>query len=59
MKWVTIKKLAELSGYSQEAIRAKIKRGVWCEDRHWRKAPDGRIILNVERIEEWAEGKAA
>ena len=59
MKWVTIKKLAEMTGYSPDAIRAKIKRGIWCKDRHWTKAPDNRILFNIEAIQAWVEGKAA
>lgn len=58
MKWVTIKRLCELSGYSQDAIRAKIKRGIWKSGKHWCKAPDGRILFSVKAIELWVEGKA-
>ncbi len=54
---VTIKKFSELSGYSQDAIRAKIKRGIWLERRHWRKAPDGRLFINLREVEQWLEGK--
>ena len=57
MKWVTIKKLAELTGYSEDAIRAKIKRGIWRIEKHWRKAPDNRILFNIEAIQLWVEGK--
>ena len=28
MKWITINKLSELTGYSENAIRTKIKKGV-------------------------------
>lgn len=58
MHWVLIKKLVELTGYTDDAIRAKIKRGVWRYDIHWRKAPDGRILFNLLAIKEWIEGKA-
>lgn len=57
MNWVLIKKLIELTGYSDDAIRAKIKRGVWLGGIHWRKAPDGRILFNLLAIKEWIEGK--
>ena len=57
MKWVTIAKLVELSGYTEQAIRSKIKKGIWSSGHHWRKAPDGRIVFNVKEIESWAEGK--
>ena len=56
MNWVTVKKLAELTGYSTEAIRQKKKKGVWAENRHWRKAPDNRIVFNTKAIDEWLSG---
>lgn len=59
MNWVTIKKFSEMSGYSQDAIRAKIKNGVWRLNEHYRKAPDGRVMINVQAINRWVEGKAA
>jgi len=57
MKWITISKLCELTGYTENAIRAKIKNGVWLFERHWRKAPDGRILFNPHAIEAWVEGR--
>jgi hypothetical protein len=55
INYFTIKKFAELSGYSEEAIRAKIKDGVWMEGRVFRKAPDGRILISAEGFESWVE----
>ena len=57
MDWVLIKKLVELTGYTDDAIRAKIKRGVWREGEHYRKAPDGRILFNLMALEQWIQGK--
>lgn len=54
-KWVTIKKLVELTGYTEYAVRAKTKKGVWHMGQHWRKAKDGRILFNVKEIETWME----
>jgi len=59
MNWVLIRKVVEMLGYTDDAIRAKIKRGVWQEGTHWRKAPDGRIFINLRAIQAWVEGKAA
>lgn len=56
-RWVLIKSLAALSGYSENAIRAKMKKGVWIDGVHYRKAPDGRILFNLEAIQSWIEGK--
>lgn len=55
--WVLINKLIELTGYTDDAVRAKIKRGIWLCGVHWRKAPDGRILFNLEAVKAWIEGK--
>jgi len=54
MQLVTIKKFSELTGYSEEAIRQKLKKGIWRFREHAFKAPDGRILINPSKIEEWA-----
>jgi len=56
MKWATVNKLAELSGYTKKAIYNKRERGIWVEDTHWKKSPDGRLQFNIEAIETWIEG---
>jgi len=56
MKWVLIKKVVEIFGYTEDAIRAKTKKGVWLKGIHWTKAPDNRILFNVEAIQQWIEG---
>lgn len=55
MKWVLINKVIELIGYTDDAIRAKIKRGIWLQNIHWKKAPDGRLVFNIEAIQKWME----
>lgn len=57
MKWVLIKVLARESGYTEDAIRSKIRKGVWRESVHYLKAPDGRILFDREAIEKWVESK--
>jgi hypothetical protein len=57
-KWVTIKKAAELTGYTEKAIEAKRAEGVWLEGVIWRKGPDGRIMISTEGIDAWVEGQA-
>ena len=37
--------------------RAKIKKGIWLEKIHWRKAPDNRILFNLLEIEAWKVGR--
>ena len=53
MNQVVIKKFAQLTGYSEDAIRAKIKKGIWIYKLHYHKAPDGRILLDLVEIEKW------
>jgi hypothetical protein len=57
MQWVTIKKAAELSGYTEKAIEAKRADGTWLEGVAWIKAPDGRILISIEGYNAWAEGR--
>ena len=56
MKWVTIEKFSRLTGYTPDAVRSKIKRGDWLDGVLWKKAPDGRILVNTEGYEKWVEG---
>jgi len=53
MNWVTINKFSHLCGYSEDAIRAKIKKGQWMIDQHFKKAPDGRILIGIKEVEKW------
>ena len=56
-QWVLIKRFAEITGYSENAIRHKVKNGTWMEGRIWRKTPVGRIICNVVEFERWVESE--
>ncbi|MFT6908551.1 MAG: hypothetical protein ACJAS1_005253 [Oleiphilaceae bacterium] len=55
--YVTTKKLSEMTGYTREAINNKTKKGVWQRNVHYYKAPDGRLMMNLEAIFQWIEGK--
>lgn len=57
MKWALIKVLSRESGYTEDAIRSKIKKGVWRAGTHYRKAPDGRIMFDLEAIDKWVVSK--
>ncbi len=57
LRYVTIGKFAAESGYTEDAIRSKIKNGVWLMGSVWIKAPDGRILIDVQGYERWAEGQ--
>lgn len=54
---VTIKRASELTGYTQKAIRRKLEEGVWLEGVMWVKAPDGRILIDMEAYTRWAKGE--
>ena len=56
-RWVLIDVIAEVTGYTKEAIRSKRKKGVWRDGVHSRKAPDGRVFYDLEAIWKWVEGK--
>lgn len=53
---VTIERFADLTGYTPDAVRSKIKRGDWLESYEWIKAPDGRVLMDLEGYERWATG---
>lgn len=55
---VLIKRFAEVTGYSENAVRHKIKGGVWIEGRIWRKGPDGRIFVHLGEFERWVKSDA-
>ena len=56
--YVTTKKLSEMTGYTEEAIRTKVKKGIWQKSIHYFKAPDGRLMMNLEAVFNWIEGKS-
>jgi hypothetical protein len=48
-----------LTGYSVKAMERKIERGDWQEGKVWRRAPDGRILIDVLGYQRWVEGTRA
>ena len=53
VRYVTVEKFAEISGYTKDAIRMKIKRKVFPEGDVYYKAPDGRDLIDIEGYEKW------
>jgi len=45
-----------LTGYTVKAMERKIERGDWQEGKVWRRAPDGRIVIDVLGYQRWVEG---
>ena len=52
---VTIRKFSDLSGYSEDAIRSKIKDGIWRENQVYFRAPDKRILISLGGFEQWVK----
>lgn len=56
MRYMTIKRFAEESGYTEKAIREKIRPGgPWRVNEHFKIAPDGRIMIDTHHIDQWIE----
>jgi hypothetical protein len=53
LEWVKLSKYCELAGDTVDAVKAKIKRGLWAEEKHYRKAADGRIYINLVEANLW------
>jgi hypothetical protein len=58
-RYVRVNKFAELTGYTDKAVRCKIAEGVWLEGKQWRRAPDGAILVDLVGYELWVEGNRA
>ncbi|MCY0913219.1 excisionase [Massilia antarctica] len=57
LEWVLIPMFCSLTGYTPKAVTRKIGDGVWLRGKHYQKAPDGRITINLQRYYEWVEGQ--
>lgn len=58
VRYVRVRKFAELTGYTEKAVYHKIESGVWMEGREFRRAPDGVILIDLQGVERWVEGGA-
>ena len=47
---------AGMTGYSEKAVRRKIEDGVWIQGKHYQKAPDGRITMNLQEYYKRVQG---
>lgn len=52
---ITLKKLSELSGYSQAALHKKIHDSAFIEGVHFYRSPDGRIHFSIEEYQKWVK----
>lgn len=55
LRYMTIPKFSAESGYTEDAIRTKIRDGIWAKDKVWKHAPDGRVLIITEGYEQWVE----
>lgn len=46
-----------MTGYTVKAMARKIERGDWIEGKVWRRAPDGRILIDIEGYQRWVESR--
>lgn len=44
-----------ITGYTVKAMERKIERGDWAEGKVWRRAPDGRILIDILGYQRWVE----
>lgn len=51
VRFVTISRASAITGYTEDAIRSKIRDGIWREDKEWIRAPDERILIDMEGYE--------
>jgi len=56
LRWMLLPLFCTLTGYTDKAVRRKIEEGIWLQGRHYRKAPDGRITIDLQAYYSWVEG---
>lgn len=52
-RYVFIARAAQETGYTAAAIRTKLRRGLWVRGKHWLKAPDNRVLIDLDAIQKW------
>lgn len=55
LEWVLIPVFCSLTGYTEKAVQRKVADGVWLQGKVYRKAPDGRITINLQEYYKWVE----
>lgn len=58
-EYVRIPKAAELTGYTDRAINAKIDTGVWAYGRVWTYTPQGERVIIMKGYDRWVESGRA
>lgn len=55
--YVQLDVFEQATGYAADAVQKKIKRGVWREGVHFRRAPDGHVLMDLRAYHAWAENQ--
>ena len=55
VKYALLPLFAAITGHTVKACQRKIETGVWREGQHYRRAPDGRILMDLEGYQKWVE----
>jgi hypothetical protein len=55
-RFVLVSVASLVTGYSEKAINGKIDDGTWREGQEWRRAPDGRRLVDLRGFEQWVDG---
>ncbi len=53
---VSVKLAATVLGRTEASIRARMARGIWLQNVHYRKAEDGSIWIDLKAVEKWILG---
>ncbi len=55
--FVRVQFFCERSGWTDDAVRAKLKKGVWTGGAVWRRAPDGSVLISLAGYHSWVMGQ--
>ena len=55
--YVRVPVFCELTGYTVDAVDGKVRKGVWLEGIHYRRAPDGHILIDLRAFHAWVENQ--
>lgn len=57
IRYILISKFCQLTDYTDKAIRRKMEEGTWVAGKHYKKAPDGHVMIDLEGYNKWVEDK--
>ncbi|KVD28196.1 hypothetical protein [Burkholderia ubonensis] len=55
VRYVTIAKFAAEAGCTERDVKIQIRNGTYRQGEIWVKAPDGRILIDMQGYEKWIE----